>query len=60
MYVPTWIGFVFVAIRYSERLAEEGIDPSIASVGDSYGQRDGRIDHRAVHRRFSSGYVNPE
>ena len=26
----------YLAIRYSERLAEEGIDPSVGSVGDSY------------------------
>lgn len=29
-------GSQYLAIRYSERLAEEGIDPSVGSVGDSY------------------------
>jgi transposase InsO family protein len=27
----------YVSIRYTERLAEAGIDPSVGSVGDSYG-----------------------
>ena len=26
----------YLAIRYTERLAEEGIEPSVGSVGDSY------------------------
>ena len=29
-------GVQYVAIRYAERLAEAGIDPSVGSVGDSY------------------------
>ena len=29
-------GSQYLAIRYTERLAEEGIDPSVGSVGDSY------------------------
>ena len=29
-------GSQYLAIRYSERLAEEGIQPSVGSVGDSY------------------------
>jgi len=51
-YVATWAGFVYVAfiglihhsnhgcqylsIRYTERLAEAGIEASVGSVGDSY------------------------
>ena len=26
----------YLSIRYTDRLAEEGIDPSVGSVGDSY------------------------
>lgn len=26
----------YLSIKYTERLAEEGIDPSVGSVGDSY------------------------
>jgi transposase InsO family protein len=29
-------GVQYVSIRYSERLAEAGIEPSVGSVGDSY------------------------
>jgi transposase InsO family protein len=29
-------GSQYLAIRYAERLAEEGIEPSVGSVGDSY------------------------
>jgi transposase InsO family protein len=29
-------GSRYPAIRYTERLAEEGIEPSVGSVGDSY------------------------
>jgi len=29
-------GSQYLSIRYTERLAEEGIDPSVGSVGDSY------------------------
>ena len=29
-------GSQYLAIRYTERLAEEGIDPSVGTVGDSY------------------------
>ena len=46
-YVPTWSGFAYAAlvsdagsqylsIRYTNRLAEAGISPSVGSVGDSY------------------------
>ena len=43
-------GSQYVSIRYSERLAEAGIEPSVGSVGDSY-DNDGRVDHRAVQDR---------
>jgi putative transposase len=29
-------GSQYVSIRYTERLAEAGIEPSVGSVGDSY------------------------
>ena len=29
-------GVQYVSIRYTERLAEAGIDPSVGTVGDSY------------------------
>jgi hypothetical protein len=29
-------GVQYVSIRYSERLAQAGIEPSVGSVGDSY------------------------
>ena len=29
-------GSQYLSIKYTERLAEEGIDPSVGSVGDSY------------------------
>ncbi len=29
-------GSQFVSIKYTERLAEAGIDPSVGSIGDSY------------------------
>jgi len=31
-------GSQYVSIRYSERLAEAGIEPSVGSTGDSYGK----------------------
>ncbi len=34
-YVATWAGFIHVSIKYTERLAEAGIEPSVGSVGDS-------------------------
>jgi hypothetical protein len=41
---PTWVdvqlisdrGVPYVSIRYTERLAEAGIEPSVGDVGDSY------------------------
>jgi putative transposase len=35
-----------VSIRYSERLAEAGIEPSVGSVGDSYD-----CEFMMLHRR---------
>jgi len=32
----TAIGVQYLSIRYTERLAEAGIEPSVGSVGDSY------------------------
>src|SRR5947208_11601274 len=32
-------GSQYVAIRYTQRLAEAGIEPSVGSVGDSYDNR---------------------
>jgi transposase InsO family protein len=29
-------GFQYVSIRYTERLAQAGIEPSVGNVGDSY------------------------
>ena len=32
-----WVDFTqYLSIRYSERLAEAGVEPSVGSVGDSY------------------------
>ena len=33
---PPFESAQYVSIRYSERLAEAGIEPSVGSVGDSY------------------------
>ena len=48
-------GAQYVSIRYSERLAEAGIEPSVGSKGDSYEneacpwvQCSGRDDQRLV------------
>lgn len=43
-------GVQYVSIRYSERLAEAGIDPSVGSVGDSY-------DNASQKR--STGFTRP-
>ena len=43
-------GSQYVSIRYTERLAEAGIEPSVGSRGDSL-QRPGRDDQRAVQGR---------
>lgn len=45
-----------MSIRYSERLAEAGIEPSVGSVGDSYDNAlaetiNGLYKGEAIHRR---------
>jgi len=35
-YSPEVRGGQYLSIRYTERLAEAGIEPSVGSVGDSY------------------------
>ncbi|MDO3445416.1 IS3 family transposase [Agrobacterium sp. V1] len=49
-------GSQYVSIRYSERLAEAGIEPSIGSVGDSYDNAlaetiNGLYKAEVIHRR---------
>jgi len=49
-------GSQYVSIRYSERLAEAGIEPSVGSVGDSYDNAlaetiNGLYKAEAIHRR---------
>ncbi|WP_428672458.1 IS3 family transposase [Roseibium sp.] len=49
-------GVQYVSIRYSERLAEAGIDPSVGSVGDSYDNAlaetiNGLYKAEVIHRR---------
>jgi len=51
-------GSQYVSIRYSERLAEAGIEPSVASRGDSYDNAlaetiNGLYKIELVHRRGS-------
>ena len=46
----------YVSIRYSERLAEAGIEPSVGSVGDSYDNAlaetiNGLYKTEVIHRR---------
>jgi putative transposase len=46
----------YVSIRYSERLAEAGIEPSVGSVGDSYDNAlaetiNGLFKAEVIHRR---------
>ena len=46
----------YVSIRYTERLAEAGIEPSIGSVGDSYDNAlaetiNGLYKAEVIHRR---------
>ncbi len=46
----------YVSIRYSERLAEAGIDPSVGSTGDSYDNAlaetiNGLYKAEIIHRR---------
>ncbi len=49
-------GVQYVSIRYSERLAEAGIEPSVGSVGDSYDNAlaetiNGLFKVEVIHRR---------
>jgi putative transposase len=49
-------GVQYVAIRYTERLAEAGIEPSVGSVGDSYDNAlaetiNGLYKAEVIHRR---------
>jgi putative transposase len=49
-------GVQYVSIRYSERLAEAGIEPSVGSVGDSYDNTltepiNGLYKAEVIHRR---------
>jgi len=49
-------GSQYVSIRYTERLAEAGIEPSAGSVGDSYDNalaetNNGLYKAEAIHRR---------
>ena len=49
-------GSQYVSIRYSERLAEAGIEPSVGSVGDSYDNAlaetiNGLYEAEVIHRR---------
>lgn len=48
-------GVQYVSIRYSERLAEAGIEPSVGSVGDSYNALaetiNGLYKAEVIHRR---------
>ncbi len=30
------VGFAYLSIRYTDKLAESGIEPSVGSIGDSY------------------------
>lgn len=48
----------YVSIRYTERLAEAGIEPSVGSVGDSYDNAlaetiNGLFKAEVIHRRSS-------
>ncbi len=49
-------GVQYVSIRYTERLAEAGIEPSVGSVGDSYDNAlaetiNGLYKAEVIHRR---------
>ena len=51
-------GSQYVSIRYTERLAEAGIEPSVGSVGDSYDNAlaetiNGLFKAEVIHRRTS-------
>jgi len=51
-------GIQYVSIRYTERLAEAGIEPSVGSVGDSYDNAltetiNGLYKAEVIHRKSS-------
>ena len=51
-------GVQYVSIRYTERLAEAGLEPSVGSVGDSYDNAlaetiNGLYKAEVIHRRAS-------
>jgi putative transposase len=53
---PSDRGVQYVSIRYSERLADAGIEPSVGSVGDSYDNAlaetiNGLYKAEVIHRR---------
>ncbi|MBB3979880.1 transposase InsO family protein [Rhizobium azooxidifex] len=61
-------GSQYVSIRYSERLAEAGIEPSVGSVGDSYdnalaetinGLYKAEVIHRRGHGETSKQWSSP-
>ena len=52
----TWPSGQYLSIRYSERLAEAGIEPSVGSKGDSYDNAlaetiNGLYKAEVIHRR---------
>ena len=49
-------GVQYLSIRYIERLAEAGIEPSVGSAGDSYDNA--RADRRSGSTRPRSGVVS--
>ena len=57
-------GIQYVTIKYSERLAEAGIEPSVGSVGDSYDNAlaetvIGLYKTEVIHRRAHGGRSTP-
>ncbi|MGQ0528860.1 MAG: integrase core domain-containing protein, partial [Panacagrimonas sp.] len=51
-------GVQYVSIRYTERLADAGLEPSVGSVGDSYDNAlaetiNGLYKAEVIHRRSS-------
>ena len=52
----SYLGVQYVSIKYTERLAESGIEPSVGSVGDSYDNAlaetiNGLYKAEVIHRR---------
>ena len=52
-------GSQYVSIRYTERLAEAGLEPSVGSVGDSY-EREACPRGTMHSPRRSTGYTKPK